>query len=91
MTMREGERRKMNILEALIVASLLALGGMLVTMRDSIIEMRATQEGTNRALMGLQAQLANVPALSERVSRIEVRTENLQKQTDELQATRGLK
>jgi hypothetical protein len=91
MTMREGERRKLNILEALIIASLIGLGSMIMSMRDSIIEMRGAQESTNKLLTGMQMQMAGVPALADRVSRVEVRVENLEEGQKELRATRGLK
>jgi hypothetical protein len=91
MTMREGERRKLNILEALIIASLIGLGSMIMSMRDSIIEMRGAQESTNKLLTAMQMQMAGVPALADRVSRVEVRVENLEEGQKELRATRGLK
>jgi hypothetical protein len=91
MTMREGERRKLNILEALIIASLIGLGSMIMSMRDSIIEMRGAQESTNKLLTAMQMQMAGVPALADRVSRVEVRVENLEEGQKELRSTRGLK
>lgn len=91
MSMREGERRKLNILEALIIASLIGLGSMIMSMRDSIIEMRGAQESTNKLLTAMQMQMAGVPALADRVSRVEVRVENLEEGQKELRATRGLK
>lgn len=91
MTMREGERRKLNILEALIIAALIGLGGMIMSMRDSLIQLKATQDSTNGMLATLQMQLANVPALSERISRQEVRVEALEEGQKELRDTRGLR
>lgn len=91
MSMREGERRKLNILEALIIASLIGLGSMIMSMRDSIIEMRGAQESTNKLLSAMQLQMAGVPALADRVSRVEVRVENLEEGQKELKATRGLR
>jgi hypothetical protein len=91
MTMREGERRKLNILEALIIASLIGLGTMIMSMRDSIIEMRVSQESTNKMLATFQLQMAGVPALADRVSRVEVRTENLEEGQKELRANKGLR
>lgn len=84
MSMREGERRKLNVLEALIIACLLSLGGMILWMRDSIVTLNAT-------LATLQIQMVNVPAISERVSRAEVRIEALEEGQKELRATKGLR
>lgn len=91
MTMREGERRKLNILEALIIASLIGLCTMIMSMRDSLIKMQVSQDNTNKLLTTLQLQMAGVPALADRVSRVEVRVENLEDGQKELRATKGLR
>lgn len=87
--MREVERRKLNVMEALIVAALIGLATMIFSMREAVIRLQATQEATNSTLIGLQAQLADVPALSQRVSRNEVQIEALQESQRELMQTRG--
>jgi len=82
--MREIERRKLNITEGLILASLLGLGALIFRLNDSVTRPEVTTDGMNRQLTALQAQLADVPALAQRVSRNEVRVEALEDQFDEI-------
>lgn len=86
------ERRWMNIWEALIVAALIGMGALLFRLNDSVtrlqVQTAAASDATNRHLQSLQAQLADVPALSQRVSRLEVRTEALEERQRELSQTR---
>lgn len=88
---REAERRKLNIAESLIVASLIGLGTMMFSLRDSVIRMQATQESTNRILTSMQTQLADVPALANRMSRVEVKVESVEDEQREARQTKGLK
>lgn len=86
------ERRRLNIWEALIVAALIGMGALLFRLNDSVTRLQvqhlSTSEATNRQLQGLQAQLADVPALSQRVSRLEIRTEAIEERQRELSQTR---
>ena len=79
---RELERRKLNVWEALIVASLLGLGGLIFKLNDSVTRLQATTqaqyESTNRQFLVLQTQLSDVPSLAQRVSRNEARLESLE-------------
>ena len=79
---REIERRKLNVWEALIVASLLGLGVLIFKTNDSVTALQATSqaqyEATNRQFMALQMQLSDVPSLAQRVSRNEARLESLE-------------
>ena len=76
----EIQRRTVNVLEALVIAALLALAGLIFSMREAVIRLQVTQDQTNRTLIALQAQLADVPALSQRMTRAELRIENIEKE-----------
>jgi hypothetical protein len=89
--MREIERRKLNITEGLILAALVGLATLIFRLNDSVTRLQVAAEGTNRQLAALQVQLADVPALAQRVSRVEVRTDAMEDQIKELRDTRGLK
>lgn len=86
------ERRFLNIWEALIVAALVGMGALLFRLNDSVtrlqVQTTASAESTARHLQSLQAQLADVPALSQRVSRLEIRAEAIEERQRELSQTR---
>lgn len=84
-------RRGFNVMEALVIAALLGLGGLIFKLNDSVTRLQTTAEGTIRQLSALQSQLADVPALSQRVSRNEVKIEALEDNQKELRQTRNLK
>ena len=75
---REVERRKLNVWEALIVASLIGLGTLIFRLNDSVTRLQITADVMNRQLSMLQSQLADVPALAQRVSRNEARIDALE-------------
>lgn len=77
------ERRGMNIVEGLILAALVALGALIFSMNDSVTRLQATVEP-------FKAKLDAMPALEQRVSRNEVRVENLEEGLRELRQTKGL-
>ncbi len=74
----ELERRRLNVWEALIVAGLTGMAWLLFSTREAVIRLQATQEATNTTLSTLQSQLASVPALTQQVSRLEVRVGTLE-------------
>lgn len=86
--MREVDRRKLNVWEALIVASLLGLGGLIFRLNDSVTRLQITADVMNRQLSSLQSQLADVPALAQRVSRNEARIDALEDSDRDNQRTR---
>ena len=88
---REIERRKLNITEGLILAALLGMGGLIFQMNDSVTRLQVAADNTNRQLMALQTQLANVPALAERMSRVEVRLDTVEQNQKEMRGMRNLK
>lgn len=88
---RESERRRLNVMEALIIAALVAVGALIFRLNDSVTRLQVAAENTNRQLIALQTQLADVPALSQRVSRNEVKIEALEEGQKELRSIRGLK
>lgn len=89
--MREIERRKLNITEGLILAALVGLATLIFRLNDSVTRLQVAAETTNRQLISLQTQLADVPALSQRVSRNEVKIEALEEGQRELRGMKGLK
>lgn len=89
--MREIERRKLNITEGLILAALVGLATLIFRLNDSVTRLQVAAEGTNRQLAALQVQLADVPALAQRVSRLEVQMDATRDQVKELQGMKGLK
>jgi len=89
--MREIERRKLNITEGLILAALVGLATLIFRLNDAVTRLQVAAETTNRQLIALQTQLADVPALSQRVSRNEVKIEALEESQRELRGMRGLK
>ena len=89
--MREIERRKLNITEGLILAALVGLAALIFRMNDAVTRLQVAAEATNTQLALLQAQLADVPALAQRVSRLEVQVDATKDQVKELQGMKGLK
>jgi hypothetical protein len=89
--MREIERRKLNITEGLILAALVGLATLIFRLNDSVTRLQVAAESTNRQLAALQMQLADVPALAQRVSRLEVQMDATKDQVKELQGMKGLK
>lgn len=89
--MREIERRKLNLVEALILASILGMVGSILLLRDSVSKLQTTNTFMTEEIGRLRAQLADVPALSQRVSRLEVKEEANSDAIKELRQMRGLK
>lgn len=88
---REVDRRKLNIMEGVILAAIIGLATMIFSMRDAIVRLQASQESTKELLIGLQTQLADIPGLNQRVARAEVQIEALEDANRELRQTKGLK
>lgn len=80
----EVTRRMFNVWEALIVAGLCALAGLLFSTRDAVIKLQATQEATNATLDQLHQQLANLAQLSDRMTRTEARVDQLESDVKDL-------
>lgn len=89
--MREIERRKLNITEGLILAALVGLATLIFRLNDSVTRLQVAAEATNRQLVMLQAQLADVPGLAQRISHNEARIDAVEDQVKELSGMRGLK
>ena len=70
----EIQRRTVNVLEALVIAALLALAGLIFSMREAVIRLQVTQDQTNRTLIALQA----------RVKLLERQIEGMEKKIDTL-------
>jgi len=90
-TVGDVTRRSFNVIEALILAGLISLVGSTLMLREAVVKLQVNSENTNRQLLGLQAQLADVPALSQRVSRLEVRQDANIDAIKELRSVKGLR
>lgn len=77
MSITEGYRRKMNLVEACTLAAILGMASLLFNLRDSMIQVQEQLKTQNVLFATQQAQLADVPSLSQRLSRTEVRQENI--------------
>lgn len=89
--MREIERRKLNVMESLIVASLIGLGALIFSMREAVIQMQAAVAYQADELKSLRTQLADVPQLSRQVAELKVRVDRHDEDLKELRSVRGLK
>lgn len=89
--LREVDRRKLNVMEGVILAAIIGMATMIFSMRDAVIRLQASQEATKALLIGLQSQLADIPTINQRISRAEVKVEALEEGQKELRQTRGLK
>lgn len=81
----------MNIIEGLILASIVALVGASLYQAKLSVQVQTQIGYMSDEIKSLRQSLANVPALEQRVTRNEIRIENLEEKTKELQQTRGLK
>lgn len=88
---REVERRKLNIIEGLILAALVGLAGSNLLLRDTVVQVKAQNEALVGRIDSLSAQMADIPTLSTRVSQLEVRQSADAEAIRELRATRGLR
>jgi Tfp pilus assembly protein PilN len=88
---READRRKLNVIEALILASLIGVVGTLLALRQTVAEQAVAMKFQTEEIGRLRSELASVPAIDGRVSRLEVRVESLEEQLKENRQMRGLK
>jgi hypothetical protein len=87
----EIERRKMNLVEACILAAILGMATMLFSLRDSMVQVQEQLKAQNVLFTAMQAQLADVPTLSQRVSKVEIRQEANIDAIKELRSMKGIK
>lgn len=99
---REMERRKLNIVEALLLAAIVALVASVIALMLQMAGMQASFGYAERELKGLREQFSAVPAMEQRMNsalsnfeqrltKSEVRIDSLQESQRELRATKGLK
>lgn len=93
--LREIDRRKLNITEGLILAALTGVGVLIFRMNDSLTRLEASTSAAaisnGQQMAALQTQLAAVPAVAERMSRVEVRMDSAEQGLKELRGMRNLK
>lgn len=87
----EIQRRKLNIVEGAVLAGIVALVASNLLLRDAMIKLQVSSQYTTEEIRSLKLQLADVPALNQRVSRLEVRQDANTEAIKELRAMRGLK
>lgn len=89
-TIRESERRKLNIIEALILASILGMAGTILMLRNTVAEQTVRITYQAEELRTVRAQLTAFQAMEPRLSRAEVQIEANKEAVRELRQMRGL-
>lgn len=74
-----------------MLAGIVALVASNLLLRDAMIKLQVSSQYTTEEIRSLKLQLADVPALNQRVSRLEVRQDANTEAIKELRAIRGLK
>lgn len=94
----EIKRRTFNVMEALVIVAICGLGGVIFSLRDAVLTLTITTKNQSSEISNLRTELANVPALAQRVGRLEVQGEAQQlrdraqdEALRELRQTRGLR
>ena len=88
---READRRKLNIIEALILAAMLGVAGSNLLLRDSVVKLQAQNEAMQEQVRGLTSQVAVVSALATRVAQLEVKEQAQAEAIREMRQMRGLR
>lgn len=83
------ERRGMNIIEALILASIVGMAATTIYQGKAIIEMQASINYMREDLSGLRTQLADVPQLSRQAAELKIRVDRHDEDLKELRVMRG--
>lgn len=86
---REAEQQRVKIVEGLILAALIGMGGTLFAVWQAVTQLTVKMEYQADELRTLRSQFANVPELAQRVSRLEVRTDSNSEAITELREKRG--
>lgn len=82
---------KLKVIEGLILAGLVALVASNLMLRDAVVRLQANGENMSQQMLSLRTQLADVPALTQRVTTLEVKAESNAESIRELRGVRGLK
>lgn len=88
---REVDRRKLNVIEGLILAAMLGVAASNLLLRDSVVKLQAQNEALQEQVRGLTGQVAVVSALSTRVATLEVKEEAHAEALKELRQVKGLR
>src|SRR3546814_16547949 len=65
---RDQERRRLNVMEALIIAALLGIGGLIFRLNDSVTRLQVSSENTNRQPIALPGHFAELTTITQRVT-----------------------
>ncbi len=88
---REVDRRKLNVIEGLILAALVGLAASNLLLRDAVVQVKAQNDALADRIETLSAQMADIPTLSTRVSQLEVRQQADAEAIREIRQMRGLR
>jgi enamine deaminase RidA (YjgF/YER057c/UK114 family) len=76
---------------SLILAGIIGLASMMWDSRASQIRIEANQENTRTSILALQAQMADIPSLATRVTRLEVVVDSNSRRLDANDSLKKLK
>jgi Tfp pilus assembly protein PilN len=86
----EVQRRKLNVVEGAVLAGIIALVASNLMLRDAMVRLQSDSTNLSEEMRDLKARLADVPALSLRVTRLEVRQDANIQEVNELRRLKGL-
>ncbi len=81
----------MNIIEGLVLAAIVALVGSSLYQAKSMVELQTTVVYMRGDMVGLRSSLADMQALSLRVTRVEVKQEAILDEVKDIHGNKGLK
>lgn len=73
--MREVERRKLNVIEGLILAALVGLAGSNLMLRDTVVQVRAQNAAMVGQIDSLSKQMNGLSMLTTQVAELKVRVD----------------
>ena len=86
--MREVDRRKLNVIEGLILTALVGLGASNLLLRDSVVQVKAQNDALVTRIEALSGQMSDLPT---RVSKLEIKQEADADAIKELRQMKGLR
>lgn len=87
----EVQRRKMNVAEGLTLAAVIGMAALLFNLRDSMVQVQEQLKAQNVLFTSMQSQLSDVPSLNQRLSKVEVKQDNIAENIKEIRAMKGIK
>lgn len=90
-SVRESDRRKLNIIEALILASIVGMATTILMLRNTVAEQSVRTQYLAEELRTVRTQLGVFQELGPRVSRLEVQVQANKEAVSELRRMEGLR